>query len=49
MTDKPKTVANVIKGVKSNIKSVKIDFPLPSEVKGIEKRLNSKNIFAIPK
>lgn len=33
---------------KVNIKPVKIDFPLPDKVTGIENRLNSKNLFSIP-
>ena len=30
---------------KTNIKPVKIDFPLPTAINGIEKRLNTKNTF----
>lgn len=36
------------KGPKVNIKPVKIDFPLPGKVQGIEHRLNSKNTYLIP-
>ena len=31
------------------MKPVKIDFPLPDKVKGIENRLNCKNAFEVPK
>jgi hypothetical protein len=33
---------------KANIKPVKIDFPLPSTIQGIESRLNSLNTYQIP-
>ena len=36
------------KAVKVNIKPVKIDFPLPDKVQGIETRLNSKNTYQLP-
>ena len=52
LADAPKKVANVVnpaKGVQPNIKPVKIDFPLPDKVMGIENRLNSKNTFEVPK
>lgn len=37
-----------MKKVKTNIKPVKIDFPLPEQVTGIDKRLNTKNTFSLP-
>ena len=43
---KPAPAAKVQKG---NAKTVKIDIPLPTSVKGIENRLNSKNTFEVPK
>ena len=49
ISEAPKVATNVPKAPKANIKQVKIDFPLPNEVKGIENRLNSKNTFTIPK
>ena len=36
------------KGPKVNIKPIKIDFPLPDKVQGIEQRLNSKNTYHLP-
>lgn len=33
---------------KAVIKPVKIDFPLPNSVQGIENRLNSSNSYALP-
>ena len=33
---------------KANIKPVKIDFPLPTEVQGIDKRMNHANTYALP-
>lgn len=36
------------KKVKANIKPVKIDFPLPDQITGIEKRINTKNTFLLP-
>lgn len=44
-----KNTTNAVKAAKGNIKAVKIDFPLPEKVQGIEKRLNHKNTFEIPK
>ena len=49
ITEAPKAVTNAPKTVKPNMKQVKIDFPLPTQVRGIEKRLNTKNTFIIPK
>ena len=31
-----------------NIKPIKIDFPLPDKVQGIENRLNTKNTYLLP-
>ena len=36
------------KKVKENMKAVKIDFPLPEAVQGIEKRLNHHNHYLLP-
>ena len=36
------------KAPKVNIKPVKIDFPLPENITGIENRLNTKNTFKLP-
>lgn len=44
----PKAVTTNLKAPKVNIKPVKIDFPLPDKVAGIENRLNCKNTFEIP-
>ena len=33
---------------KTNIKPVKIDFPLPDKITGIEDRLNAPNTFKLP-
>lgn len=33
---------------KTNIKPVKIDFPLPDKIEGIEHRINSLNTYALP-
>lgn len=49
LADVPKNATNVVKAAKGNIKPVKIDFPLPDKIQGIEKRLNNKNTFQIPK
>lgn len=48
LADVTKNAKNVVKAAKGNIQAVKIDFPLPDKVQGIEKRLNSKNTFEIP-
>lgn len=49
ISDVPKNAGKTAsKAVKPNIKPIKIDFPLPDSVKGIENRLNSKNTFSIP-
>lgn len=45
LAEAPKNIKTTAKGAKPNIKAVKIDFPLPDKVQGIEKRLNSKNTF----
>lgn len=49
LADVPKVVGTGAKKVKPNVKAVKLDFPLPEKVIGIENRLNSKNTFEIPK
>lgn len=49
LADVTKNAPNAVKVAKGNIKAVKIDFPLPDKVHGIEKRLNNKNTFEIPK
>ena len=33
---------------KTNIKPVKIDFPLPDKIEGIQHRMNSLNTYAVP-
>jgi hypothetical protein len=38
----------VKKPKKVNIKPVKIDFPLPDQIQGIEDRLNSLNTYNLP-
>lgn len=38
----------VKKPKKINIKPVKIDFPLPDQIEGIENRLNSLNTYELP-
>lgn len=49
LAETPKVVqAAQNKAQKVNVKPVKIDFPLPDKVAGIENRLNSKNLFHIP-
>lgn len=52
LADIPKKVGNATQGAKgpqTNMKPIKIDFPLPDKVKGIENRLNCKNAFEVPK
>lgn len=49
LADVPKAVGTGAKKPKVNVKAVKLDFPLPEKVIGIENRLNSKNTFEIPK
>ena len=41
-------LTTVKKAKKINIKPVKIDFPLPTGIQGIEKRINSVNTYALP-
>lgn len=48
LADAPKNPKPATKAIKPNVKPIKIDFPLPEGLKGIEKRLNSKNTFSIP-
>jgi hypothetical protein len=41
-------LSTVKKAKKVNIKPVKIDFPLPETIEGIDNRLNSLNTYQLP-
>jgi len=44
-----KYVVNTVKQAKkANIKPVKIDFPLPTTIQGIDTRINTLNTYQLP-
>lgn len=47
IAETPKVVPTKVKAPKVNMQAVKIDFPLPEKIQGIEKRLNSNCSFVI--